>query len=171
VWPKLRSDVTNFIHDCQTCQLVKYPTHKPYGLLQPLPIPSSVWQDISMDFITNLPLSHGKSAIWVVVDRFSKFAHFIALPPRYRAVMLATLFPHNIYHLHDIPRSIVTDRDPIFLSNFWKELFKKIGTKLKYTVAYHPQSDGQTEVVNRCLQKNYAHLQVINRTLGANTCT
>ncbi|KAJ0895862.1 putative nucleotidyltransferase, Ribonuclease H [Helianthus annuus] len=151
-WPKLKADVVNFIRQCQVCQQVKYPTHKPYGLLQPLPIPSNVWQDVSMDFITNLPLSNGKSAIWVIVDRFSKFAHFIPLPPHYGAVMLATLFLQNVYRLHGFPKSIVTDRDPIFLSKFWKELFKQVGTKLKFSTAYHPQTDGQTEVVNRCLQ-------------------
>ncbi|KAM0002561.1 putative nucleotidyltransferase, Ribonuclease H [Helianthus debilis subsp. tardiflorus] len=153
-WPRLKDDVTNFVRNCGTCQQVKYPNHKPYGLLQPLPVPSNVWQDITMDFITNLPLSQGKSAVWVLVDRFSKFAHFIALPPKYGAVSLATLFLQHIYKLHGMPKSIVSDRDSIFLSQFWRELFKQVGTKLKFSTAYHPQSDGQTEVVNRCLQ-NY----------------
>ncbi|KAJ0917861.1 putative nucleotidyltransferase, Ribonuclease H [Helianthus annuus] len=144
-WPKLKASVFDFIPKCQVCQQVKYPNHKPYGVLQPLPIPSTVWQDISMDFITHLPLSQGKSAISVIVDRYSKFAHFIALPPKYGAVSLATLFLQNVYKLHGFPKSIVSDGDSIFLSKFWQEMFKQVGTKLNFSTAYHPQSDGQTE--------------------------
>nr|GEW51010.1 reverse transcriptase [Tanacetum cinerariifolium] len=92
------------------------------------------------------------SAIWLIVDRLTKFAHFIALPPHYTAASLATLFLNNIYRLHGLPKTILSDRDPIFLSRFWKELFGKIGTKLLHSSAYHPQTDGQTEVVNRCLE-------------------
>lgn len=154
LWPKLKIDVTTFIHNCASCQQIKSPIHKPYGLLQPLPVPSMAWQDISMDFITHLPLSTGKTAIWVIVDRFSKTAHFITLPTNFGAVTLARLFLSHIYKLHGIPKSIVSDRDSIFLSSFWKELFKQLGTHLRYSTMYRPQTDGQTEVVNRCLQ-NY----------------
>ncbi|GJZ33313.1 ty3-gypsy retrotransposon protein [Tanacetum coccineum] len=152
VWPQLRKDVTRFIQECTVCQQTKYLTHKPYGLLQALPIPNQVWDEISMDFITNLPLSNGKLAIWVIVDRLTKFAHFLALSPNYTATTLATLYLQQVYRLHGIPKTIVSDRDPIFLSRFWKELFNKIGTQLLYSSAYHPQTDGQTEVVNRCLE-------------------
>ncbi|GKC91091.1 ty3-gypsy retrotransposon protein [Tanacetum coccineum] len=151
-WPHLRKDVTRFIHECTICQQTKYSRQKPYGLLQALPIPNQVWEEISMDFITNLPNSNGKSAIWVIVDRLTKFAHFLALPPHYTAASLATLFLNHIYRLHGLPKSILSDRDPIFLSRFWKELFGQIGTKLLHSSAYHPQTDGQTEVVNRCLE-------------------
>ncbi|GJW25283.1 ty3-gypsy retrotransposon protein [Tanacetum coccineum] len=151
-WPRLRKDVTRFIQECTICQQTKYSRQKPYGLLQALPIPNQVWEEISMDFITNLPTSNGKSAIWVIVDRLTKFAHFLALPPHYTAASLANLFLNHIYRLHGLPKSILSDRDPIFLSRFWKELFGKIGTKLLHSSAYHPQTDGQTEVVNRCLE-------------------
>nr|GFB09589.1 Ty3/gypsy retrotransposon protein [Tanacetum cinerariifolium] len=151
-WPNLKQDVTKFITECTTCQQTKYSTHKPYGLLQALPVPNQVWEEISMDFITSLPPSNGKTAIWVIVDRLSKFAHFIALPPHHTAASLATIFLHDIYRLHGLPKSIISDRDPIFLSRFWKELFNKIGTKLLHSSAYHPQTDGKTEVVNRCLE-------------------
>ncbi|KAL4569364.1 hypothetical protein LXL04_025000 [Taraxacum kok-saghyz] len=107
-WTNLKKDVTTYINNCQTCQATKYPTHKPYGLLQPLPIPDGPWHDITMDFITHLPPSNGKTAIWVMVDRFT--------------------------------------------SHFWTQLFKQLGTKLQHSSAYHPQTDGQTEVVNRCLE-------------------
>ncbi|GKB94317.1 reverse transcriptase [Tanacetum coccineum] len=86
-----------------------------------------VWEEISMDFITNLPSSNGKTTIWVIVDRLTKFAHFLALPPHSTAASLANLFLHQIYRLHGLPKSILSDRDPIFLSRFWKELFGKIG--------------------------------------------
>lgn len=122
--PKLKTNVSTFIRNCTTC-LIKTPAHKPYGLLQPLPIPSLAWQDISMDFITHLPVSTlvsvGKTTIWVVVERFSKCTYFIALPTTFGAVTLATLFLSNIYQLHGLPRSIVFDRDPIFLSSFLKK--------------------------------------------------
>ncbi|KAL4583632.1 hypothetical protein LXL04_008212 [Taraxacum kok-saghyz] len=151
-WPHLKRDVVKYVKEYAICQAVKYPTRKPYDLLQTLLVLTEVWSDISMDFITHLPLSHGKSAIWVIVDRFTKFTHFIALPPHYTAVSFATTFLHEIYRLHGIPRTIVSDRDPIFLSQFWKELFKQLGTRLHHSTTYHPQTDGQTEVVNRCLQ-------------------
>lgn len=138
LWPKLKSDVTTFIHQCEECQQDKYSTQKPYGLLHPLLIPSVVWSDISMDFITHLPNSSGKTIIWVLVDRFSKYAHFIALSPQYGAVTLATFLLTHIYQLYGIPHSKVSNRDSIFLSSFWKELFKQSGTHLRYSTTYHP---------------------------------
>ncbi|GJS67859.1 ty3-gypsy retrotransposon protein [Tanacetum coccineum] len=151
-WLGLKKDVAQFVKSCTVCQAIKHPNHKPYGLLQPLPTPSQPWHDISMDFITQLPPSKGKVCIWVIVDRLSKYAHFIPLSPNYTAVTLASHFMHEIYRLHGLPKTIVSDRDPLFLSRFWKELFKLMGTKLLHSSAYHPQTDGQTEVVNRCLE-------------------
>ncbi|KAJ0907443.1 putative nucleotidyltransferase, Ribonuclease H [Helianthus annuus] len=161
-WLGMKRDVTKCIKECSVCQAIKSPAHKPYGLLQPLPIPSDTWQDLSMDFITNLPLSKGKSHIWVIVDRLSKFAHFIPLPPHYTSITLATLFMKDIYRLHGLPKTIVSDRDPTFLSHFWKALFDQMGTKLLYSSAYHPPTDCQTEVVNRCLE-NYLRAFVFDK--------
>lgn len=151
-WSRMHLDVKQFVNQCATCQHNKYSTHAPYGLLQPLPTPNQVWEDISMDFITNLPSSTNKIVIWVVVDRSTKFAHFLALPTHFSAQYLASIFLAEIYRLHGIPKTIVSDRDKVFLSNFWKELFKVVGTTLAFSSSYHPQTNGQTEVLNRCLE-------------------
>jgi hypothetical protein len=151
-WPNMIKDVREYIKNCIICQANKSSNHKPYGLLQPLPIPQRVWEDISMDFVTHLPPSNGKTTIWVIVDCFSKSAHFIRLPSSYTAVSLAPLFLAEIYRLHGMPKTIVSDRDKIFVSKFWKEIFKLSGTTLAFSSAYHPELDGQTEVVNRILQ-------------------
>ena len=119
------------------------------GLLQPLPIPFAPFIDISMDFIDGLPKSEGKEVIMVVVDRFSKYAHCMALSHPYSAPMVAKVFMENVYKLHGLPASITSDRDPVFLSRFWKELFSIQGVNLHYSTAYHPQKDGQTEIVNK----------------------
>lgn len=106
-----------------------------------------------MDFITHLPSSSGKTTILVVLDRLSKHAHFSALGPRFSAPQVAAIFLRDIVRLHGFPSSIISDRDPIFISTFWKELFHLHGTTLALSSAYHPQSDGQTEVLNRCLEQ------------------
>lgn len=105
-----------------------------------------------MDFITNLPSSANKTVIWVVVDHLSKFAHFIALPTSFTAPSLASVFLIEVYCLHGSPKTIVSDRDHIFISKFWCELFKRLGTTLAYNNSYHPLTDGQMEVLNCCLE-------------------
>lgn len=149
----MKKDVIDFVNSCTICQTTKVPTHLPYGLLQPLPIPNGVWEDISLDFITRLPSFQTNTVILVVLDRFSKAAHFGVLPTNFSVVKVAELFARLICRLHGMPRSIVSDRDPIFLSKFWQELFHLSGTKLRMFTAYHPQSDRQTEVVNKVLQQ------------------
>jgi len=103
-------------------------------------------------FRWGLPKSQGKDTIMVVVDRLTKFAHFIGLSHPYMAKDVAAVFAQEVVRLHGFPAKILTDRDRLFMSNFWTDLFKQAGTKLHYTSTYHPQTDLQTEVVNRCLE-------------------
>lgn len=151
-WKGLKEDVQTHVKQCDTCQRSKYETTPYPGLLQPLKLPSLAWTSISMDFIKGLPKSHGKSVIWVVVDRLTKYAHFIGVSHPYSVGDIAKLFMENVFKLHGMPEDIVNDRDPIFTSKLWQELFSMHGVTLSTSTAYHPQSDGQTEVVNRCLE-------------------
>ena len=143
--------VRDFVNSCLTCQRNKTEHLHPAGLLQPLEVPSQVWSDISLDFVEGLPRVHGKSVILTVVDRFSKQAHFLALSHPYTAVTVAKSFFEGIVRLHGFPTSIVSDRDPVFTGNVWKDLFKLAGVKLRMSTAFHPQTDGQSEVVNRTI--------------------
>ena len=151
-WKGMQSQVRDFIRRCDVCQRFKYETVATPGLLQPLPIPVSAWSQISMDFIDGLPVSKGKDVVMVVVDRLTKYAHFMDLKHPYTAAMVAQTFIDHVFKLHGLPHTIVSDRDPVFTSKFWRELFKIQGVDLHLSLAYHPQTNGQTEVVNRCLE-------------------
>jgi hypothetical protein len=142
----MKQDICNFFVECEVCQCNKGETIKSLGRLQPLLIPPAIWKDISMEFITGLPKSGNKSVIMVVLDRLSKYAHFCALQHPFTASMVAQIFMDQVFKLHGMPHSIVSDRDPTFTSNFWQELFKLQGTQLHLSTTYHPQTDGQTKV-------------------------
>ena len=152
-WPKMKRHVSEFIAKCMTCQRVKAEQKKPSGLLLPLDIPQWKWEDISMDFVDGLPRSRrGNESIWVIVDRLTKSAHFIPIKASRTAMTLASIYVKEVVRLHGIPKSIVSDRDPLFTSRFWQSLQMALGTELNLSTAYHPQTDGQTERVNRVLE-------------------
>lgn len=148
----MKQTVYAFIKEYDTCQRCKHENVAYPGLLQPLPIPSKVWQDISMDFIEGLPKARGNNVIYVVVDRLSKPLHFIPLKYPHATLEVAQAFMDNIFKLHGMPKSIVSDMDLVFTSKFWMDLFKLHKVDLLISTAYHPQTDGQTEVINKCLK-------------------
>ncbi|CAI7854072.1 unnamed protein product, partial [Closterium sp. NIES-54] len=152
-WPRMHADVRDFIRSCPTCQQLKARTTNRYGLLQPIPPPTKVWDEVTMDFIMDLPRTpRSYNGILVVVDRLSKMSHFIPTHTTVTAPETARLFFDHIVRLHSLPSAIISDRDPRFLSNFWQSLFKLHGTRLKFSTAYHPETDGQTERMNRKLE-------------------
>jgi hypothetical protein len=151
-WRGMKSDVKNFVANCSICAQAK-PDHSRYpGLLSPLPVPTKSWQVISMDFIEGLACSSAANCLMVIVDRFSKFAHFLPLSHPFSAQQVTQVFLDNIYRLHGLPTHIINDRDHIFTSVFWCELFRLANMTLSMSSAYHSQTDGQTERVNQCLE-------------------
>lgn len=151
-WSKLKEDVHGTVSECHTCQFSKHEVVKYPGLLQPLPIPDQAWQHITMDFIEQLPSSGGKDTIWVVVDRFTKYSHFFALNHPFTASQVAQQFLDLVYKLHGLPQNIVCDRDKLFTSQFWRQSFNTLRVQQLLSTAYHPQTDGQSERVNQCLE-------------------
>ncbi|WVZ89884.1 hypothetical protein U9M48_036233 [Paspalum notatum var. saurae] len=150
-WPRMRADVERLVARCTTCQKAKSRLNN-HGLYMPLPVPTFPWLDISMDFVLGLPRTKkGRDSIFVVVDRFSKMAHFLPCHKTDDASNVAELFFREIIRLHGIPNTIVSDRDAKFLSHFWRSLWNKLGTKLLFSTTCHPRTDGQPRAV---LDKN-----------------
>ena len=141
--PRDRRLVLGYVRNCETYQQNKTEHLRPGGLLQSLEIPSTILFDIAMDFIEALLQVNGKTVILIVVDHFCKYAHFIPLGHPYTVASVAKVFFLEIVRLHGLPASIVSDQDPVFTSDFWKELFHLAGVKLQFSSAFHPQSEGQ----------------------------
>ena len=151
-WPKMKAHVQQYVRCCQVCQQAKSDRTASPGLLMPLPIPRELWDLITMDFMDGLPQSGQHNCLLVVVDKRTRFAHFLPLAHPYTASKLANIYMQQLYKLHGFPGAIVSDRDPILTSHFWQELFKYAGTELRMSTANHPQTDGQTERVNQCIE-------------------
>jgi len=128
-WPNMEEWVRNYVWTCDACQRNKTARHKKYGKLVPLEIPSRPWEQISMDFITDLPNVKGYNQCWVIVERFTKMAHFIPLKNR-KAKELALIFVREIWRLHGLPKRIVSDRYTEFMSSLWSEVMKLLEVEL-----------------------------------------
>jgi hypothetical protein len=152
-WTKIKIEIARYVARCDTCRRVKAVHMKTAGPLQSLPIPTWKWEDISMDFIVGLPkTAKGFDSIWVIVDRLTKIAHFLPVKTDHPVAIYAQLYIARILSLHEIPKTIVSDRGPQFVSKLWKELHKSLGTKLLHSLAYHPQTSEQTETVNQVFE-------------------
>ncbi|KAF4476546.1 Transposon Tf2-9 polyprotein [Colletotrichum fructicola Nara gc5] len=153
-----RERVAKAIKDCEVCLKSKPARHQPYGMLQPLPVPQIAWQSISLDFIVKLPKSREPltgvhyDSVLVIVDRLTKYAYFIPYKEASNAEECAYTFLKYIIANHGTPKEIVSDRDKIFTSNFWKSIMSHLGIKQSMSTAFHPQTDGQTERINQILE-------------------
>ena len=151
-WPHMYKWVAHYVKTCSVCQRVKAsPSIR--APLCPLPIPSDCWESVSMDFVFGYPRdTRGNTGVLVFVDRLSKMVHLVPVRKSITATQCAQLFVEHVFRLHGMPRSIVSDRDPRFTATFWVELFKLLGSALHMSTADHPESDGQTERVNRVVE-------------------
>jgi hypothetical protein len=149
----MKRDIAEYVSLCDTCQRVKEEHQRLAGLLQPLKIPEWKWEEIGMDFMVELPRTQaGYDSIWVIVDRLTKVAHFILVKATYSGAKLAELYMSRIVCLHGVPKKIVSNRGSQFTSKFWEKLHESMDTKLNFSSAYHPQTDGQTERTNQILE-------------------
>ncbi|KAI3774094.1 hypothetical protein L1987_48637 [Smallanthus sonchifolius] len=152
-WPKMKADIATYVSKCLTCAKVKVEYQKPSGLLQQPEIPMWKWEQISMDFITKLPRTPtGCDTIWVIVDRLTKSAHFLAIKETDKMDKLTHTYLKEIVSRHRVPISIISDRNARFTSRFWQSLHKASGTRLDMSSSYHPQTNGQTECTIQTLE-------------------
>ena len=152
-WAGMRAQVIDYVRGCEACARAKPSSLPPAGLLQPLPIPGRPWEVITLDFIGPLPeTKRGHSALLNVGDKFSKMGHFVATTKHVTAEQTARLLLRHVVKHHGLPSAIVSDRDARFTSLLWKELWQGVGTELRMSSSYHPQTDGQTERLNRTME-------------------
>ena len=145
--------IIDFVRSCPDCQQNKVSRHHPYGLTSPLELPYAPWQSIAMGFITELPVSEGCDQLWVVIDRFTKMAHFLPLGKEGKtAADLAVIFAREVWKNHGLLTDIVSDRDSRFTSETWKEFLRLLGIRPRMSTAFHPQTDGQMERLNQTIE-------------------
>jgi transposase InsO family protein len=152
IWPGMKKHILEFVRSCLVCQQAKSDRVKYPGLLLPLPVPKHCWHTTSLDFISGLLVSGEHNCILVVVDKFPGMHTFIPMAHPFTSLLVAKLYLSEVYKLHGLPATLISNRDLVFTSKLWQELFHLAGTKLCMSNAYHPQSDGQTERVNQCLE-------------------
>ncbi|KAK9800185.1 hypothetical protein WJX73_005436 [Symbiochloris irregularis] len=160
-WPHIKRTVRKFVRECLACQRSKPRSGKAFGLLQPIPIPDRPWEQVTLDLVTDLPTTPtGHDAILVVVDRLSKMVHFVPTTKTVTAEGTARLFKDHVFKYHGLPEVIIGDRDVRWSGQFWSAVFRSLGTKIRLSTAYHPQTDGQTERANRTMEeilRSYVH--------------
>ncbi|KAJ9519333.1 hypothetical protein QJQ45_023132 [Haematococcus lacustris] len=158
-WPGVSENVKSYVRSCHSCQVNRSSAKKPAGLLQPLPIPERPWDSVSMDLIVKLPASgpNKYDSILVFVDRLTKMVHLVKTWESMTATQYAKLFLEHVFRLHGMPRSVVSDRGPQFHNKFWAEVTKLLQVQVNLSSAYHPETDGQTERVNRVIEEMLRH--------------
>jgi hypothetical protein len=145
-WTKVKIEIARYVAKCDTYRCVEAIHMKATRPLQSLPIPTWKWEDICMDFVVGLPMiAKGFDSIWVIIDRLTKIAHFLPVKTDHPVAVYAQLYIARILSLHGVPKTIASDRGPQFVFKFWEELHKSLGTKLLHSLAYHPQTSGQTD--------------------------
>ena len=157
-WPGMDADVNKYVRECHSCQVNKARQKKPSGTLNPLELPKVPWECVTLDFITQLPMTQrGHDAIMVVVDKLTKMVHIIPTTTTFTAVTVAELYRDRVWKLHGVPSKIVSDRDLRFTSAFIREFCSLVGARQAMSTPYHPQTDGQTERVDRVLEDMLRH--------------
>lgn len=151
-WQGMKEAIKTYVNNCEVCAKAKSEHSRLPSLLHPLPIPDHSWHVISLDFIEGLPKSKSFDTILVVIDKLTKYAHFIPITHPYTAMSVAQAFLNHIYKLHGLPQVIISDRDKNFTSTLWQEIFRLSETTLNMSSSYHPQTNGQTERLNQCLE-------------------
>ena len=152
-WPKMNERIIDFVRSCPECLQNKVSRHQPYGLSSPLEFPYAPWQSIARDFITNLPVSEDCNQLWVIIDRFTKMAHFLLLRTEGKtAADLAVIVAREVWKYHGLPTDIVSDRDSRFTSETWKEFLRLSGIWPQMSTGFYPQTDGQTERLNQTIK-------------------
>jgi transposase InsO family protein len=146
-------EIIEYIRSCLECHKDKATCHKPYSLLSPLELPYAPWTSIAIDCITDLPLSKDCDELWVIIDRFTKMAHFTPLKKEQKmAEHLVKIFPREIWRFHGIPTDIISDHDSRFTSTEWEQFLGILGVRPRMITSFHPQTDGQTERINQTME-------------------
>jgi hypothetical protein len=145
-WKGMKADIVIYVAKCLECQQVKAEHSHPTGLLQPHVVPESKWEVISMDFIVGLPLTTRRhDSIFILVDALTKSAHFIPVHTTYQSLDIARFFINEILRLHGIPKRIISDHGSVFTRQFWTSFQEALGTQLNFSMAYHPNTEGNTK--------------------------
>ncbi|GJS84263.1 putative reverse transcriptase domain-containing protein [Tanacetum coccineum] len=167
-WPNMKAEIATYVSKCLTCAKVKIEYQKPSGLLVQPEISQWKWENITIDFVTKLPkTATGQDAIWVIVDRLTKSAHFLPMREDDTLEKLTIQYLKEVISRHGVPVSIISDRDGRFTSHFWKSLNKALGTRLDMSTTYHPETDGQIAIpalrllhLRCCMGASVDHLRI-----------